>query len=410
LLSRVRKLALRYGLSPRRAEQRTLRFVELLERYDCSPTLATPGRVVARNGAFVRDLQARGVEIAVHGFDHLDFRGLATGEVREQFVKAAAAFRSNGVAFAGFRCPYLSYDRVMAESIPERLVAYSSNEGIVWDVGRLDGDSATFATLTEFYGATASSRRPAVPRRIGQLVEIPVSLPDDLQILDGVGSGPDGLAEAWLSVLDQTHRRGDVFVVLTHPETADTCAGAFDRLLVNARSRTPSVWVARLDEVAAFWAERLTFTARSERDDIVLSVPPRATVLARGLDHVSGEPWDRGWRRLSVSTFALRGAPPPFIGLTDDVADGTAAVLHEEGYVIQRGPAATACGTILDGAVVAALETEVALLDHVDGLDAPLVRLWRWPDGARSALCVTGDLDALSLMDYASRVRAFSPF
>jgi hypothetical protein len=201
-----------------------------------------------------------------------------------------------------------------------------------------------------------------------------------------------------------------VFVVLTHPETADTCADAFDRLLVDARSRTPSVWVARLDEVAAFWAERLTFTARVERDDVVLSVPPRATVLARGLDHVTSEPWDRDWCRLSDARFALQGAPRPFIGLTEDVADSTAAVLHEEGYVIQRGPAATGCAAILDGPTVAALETEVALLDHVDRLDAPIVRLWRWPDGARSALCVTGDLDALSLMDYASRVRAFSPF
>jgi hypothetical protein len=201
-----------------------------------------------------------------------------------------------------------------------------------------------------------------------------------------------------------------VFVVLTHPETADSCAVAFDRLLGDARARTPPVWVARLDEVAAFWAERLTFAARIEGDDVVLSVPPRATVLARGLDHVSGERWDRGWRRLSVAAFPLQQAPRPFIGLTDDVADGIAAVLHEEGYVIQRGPSATACAVILDGPTVAALESEVALLDHLDRLDAPLVRLWRWPDGARSALCVTGDLDALSLMDYASRVRAFSPF
>jgi hypothetical protein len=35
---------------------------------------------------------------------------------------------------------------------------------------------------------------------------------------------------------------------------------------------------------------------------------------------------------------------------------------------------------------------------------APLVKLGRWPDGAKSALCLTGDLDALSLVDYLSRV------
>jgi hypothetical protein len=62
----------------------------------------------------------------------------------------------------------------MARAIPERLLAYSSNEGILWDVGRLEG-SATFATLTEFYGAASSSERPAVPRVIGDILEIPVS-------------------------------------------------------------------------------------------------------------------------------------------------------------------------------------------------------------------------------------------
>jgi hypothetical protein len=35
----------------------------------------------------------------------------------------------------------------------------------------------------------------------------------------------------------------------------------------------------------------------------------------------------------------------------------------------------------------------------------PLVRLGTWPDGARSALAVTGDIDALTIWDFAARFR-----
>jgi hypothetical protein len=44
------------------------------------------------------------------------------------------------------------------------------------------------------------------------------------------------------------------------------------------------------------------------------------------------------------------------------------------------------------------------LLDEIERSDAPLVRLARWPKGARSALAVTGDVDALTIRDYAFRL------
>ena len=48
-------------------------------------------------------------------------------------------------------------------------------------------------------------------------------------------------------------------------------------------------------------------------------------------------------------------------------------------------------------------ETVERLLAQIEGGDFPLVRLGRWPNGARSALCVTGDIDALTIWDYGLR-------
>jgi hypothetical protein len=46
---------------------------------------------------------------------------------------------------------------------------------------------------------------------------------------------------------------------------------------------------------------------------------------------------------------------------------------------------------------------ERPLLNWLEESTAPLVRLGRWPDGARSALAITGDIDALTIWDYALR-------
>jgi len=48
-------------------------------------------------------------------------------------------------------------------------------------------------------------------------------------------------------------------------------------------------------------------------------------------------------------------------------------------------------------------EDQRLLLAHIERTDRPLVRLGRWPNGARSALAITGDIDALTLWDYGLR-------
>ena len=62
------------------------------------------------------------------------------------------------------------------------------------------------------------------------------------------------------------------------------------------------------------------------------------------------------------------------------------------------------CATYLDSAVLDRLASEVELVNFIEASAGPLIRYWRWPDGAKSSLSITGDLDALTLLDYASRL------
>jgi len=78
--------------------------------------------------------------------------------------------------------------------------------------------------------------------------------------------------------------------------------------------------------------------------------------------------------------------------------------LREQGYILDTGETAMHCGTYIDAATLARLTSEVDLINYIEASPGPLIRYWRWPSGAKSALCVTGDLDALTLLDYASRL------
>jgi hypothetical protein len=94
----------------------------------------------------------------------------------------------------------------------------------------------------------------------------------------------------------------------------------------------------------------------------------------------------------------------PFIGVAAGTPPGVVGFLKDQGYLLETGPLAKECGIYLGPADCA--RTQVQLIDFIEASAAPLVRFSRWPAGARSALCVTGDLDALSLADYTSRLFA----
>ena len=56
--------------------------VRQLARYGCRPTFPIPGWILRRYAEFSRTLQAMGAELAIHGYQHVDFRSLSLAEVR----------------------------------------------------------------------------------------------------------------------------------------------------------------------------------------------------------------------------------------------------------------------------------------------------------------------------------------
>ena len=277
-------------------------------------------------------------------------------------------------------------------------------------------DGPVLAKLTEFYEPQHAQTVLSVPHMRRKLVEIPVCLPDDLQLHDGLQLGPEAIGAAWSDVLQQTHRRGEAFTLMFHPELAERCEGAFRTLLEEARLLQPHVWLARLRDISDWWAEKACFSVEAEAVTggwrIAFTASPRATILGRGLGmdlaghRNEAEAWWGAYSRLQRRVVYVAGALLPFVGLPTGSPESSVAFLREQGYIVRSDEWAAQCAIYLDGVTQARLKSEVEWIEHIESCAGPLVRFWRWPDGARSTLSITGDLDALSLVDYAPRLWA----
>ncbi len=403
----------RYGVTSHRAKRRIRACVRILAGHQCRPTFAVPGRVLARHAEFCRELQDMGAEFAVHGHDHMDFRVLTREEVARQLTRATRSFRDAGIPFTGLRCPYLSATSDLLRSLPPDLFRYSSNKAIGWNVagnGNGSRSTAVFETLNNFYQAEPSERSVAVPSERDGVLELPASVPDDIQLRDGLKLSPKEMAKAWTAILHDVHRRGEMFIVLFHTELFEECAPAFEDLLRTAKLLRPAMWITQLRDVSAWWRQRSKSSAHvqstSSGAKIQFHCPDRATILIRNLNTTApAHQWSERDKVLESRTLELDGEMLPLLGLSPSMPPSTAAFLKEQGYWTETGELALRCSLFLDERVITNM-SHVELLSYIDASEAPLLRLWRWPDEARGTLCLTGDLDALSLADYAARLFA----
>ena len=368
---RAATLVKRYGMTPPKAERRIVECVRQLAGQGCRPTFPIPGWIVAKYGEFSRRLQAMGAELAIHGYHHVDFRSLSPAEAGHQFVKAGAVFREQRIRAHGYRCPYLSATEALPDVIPDGLVQYSSNEAIWWDaLPASDDGNAIFDTLRRLYRAESSQAVVSTPRMSNGLVEIPVSLPDDLQLSDGLNLDPARIQQAWTAILHQVHRRGEIFVVLFHPESYDRCAQAFENVLREARRLRPGVWVTQLRDVSRWWREKAASVVDLSRGranglHLRFRCSERATVLVRHLDTADAEPWSGSYRVLKGRTLDVPGHVRPFVGMAPDVPAHVASFLDEQGYILERGGDASDCGVYLDADRSSQHKTEVQLIDYI---------------------------------------------
>ena len=407
LARRARAIGARYGIGPRRMERRLGAVLDITDRFDCGATLPVTAAAVERNPRVIERYAELGIEFAVHGYYHVDHAGLAPADQVSQLGHARRILQDHGVPAVGFRAPYLRWNEATIDALREHGFLYDSSQAMNWPISPELETDAYRRGLT-FCEALPAMEHPVLPRIDGGIVRIPCCLPDDEAAVDRLRlTSSEAIADLWLDVLRSTHERGELFTLAVHPERIDVCGPAIARVLHAARVTRPAVWIAQLDEIARWWSLRAeSFVSIRDESDGLLQVdvrgPVGSTVLARRVEVPGSEPWEDVTRLARSSTFVVRSDVRPTIGLHPASPERLRVFLREQGYIAEAASSGRAHAFFLRRETFSR-EDERPLLDELETGRFPLLRLGRWPGGAKSALAVTGDVDALTIWDYALR-------
>lgn len=181
----------------------------------------------------VASLEHDGHEIGVHGLRH-DGRDLASRRMVQQRLPGirAAAERWGAV---GFRAP-----------ATQRRWEWMPLLGFEYDSSYPDTDP---------YEPQPGGCCTWLPFFNGDLVELPITVPQDHTVFEILGKQDESL---WVEKIEFLRQHGGMALVLTHPDYLEEGGAgfrAYDRLLTRYAD-DPSVWRARPRDVAAWWRER----------------------------------------------------------------------------------------------------------------------------------------------------------
>ena len=406
--TRTAQVLSRFGASTASMAHRLARYRAITGALGVRPTWPTTACVLARHPDLLRSQVEQGAELALHGLVHGDHAALDRAHQRVAIARAVEIFERYGIRPTGFRGPYLRYNQCTLAVLRELGLRYHSSQAVSFPLHRGDpgpgraGDSYRLAL--QLYGALDARHVAVTPRLRDGLVDIPVAVPDDEILIDRLAVPRPARAAEWLHVLDTTHRRGELFTLQLHPERIPDLGEALGATLTEARRRRPGIYIATLDEIASWWLRRDKFTLavtqiEAGRHRVRLDADGDATLVTRGIE--AGTPWYGGYSVARGTDLEVHSPRIPLVGVSRRSPPAVRHFLSEEGFPIRVSDDAGAFGGFIDADPTSWTETEI--LARLDDAPGPLARIWRWPSGARSALAVTGDIDALTLFDFAVR-------
>lgn len=249
-LFRASLIARRFGLGRRGMERNLECLVEILERHGARATLFVPAAVFARHRKSLDRFRRPVIEWGIHSDDHTDLSRMTKEEQETRVHNAVSLFDQGDLAFSGFRAPYLKTNSATVEALSTAgRFSYDSSSCVLWDEVYLPS-SAYFSWCLGFYQPTRHSHTPLGIDHGGELIRIPVSLPDDDILVDRERLAPAEVFAVWSAMLERSHQAGEIFVLQLHPERVRELAGVLSQLLELAARLSPPVWLPSLGEVA----------------------------------------------------------------------------------------------------------------------------------------------------------------
>ena len=162
------------------------------------------------------------------------------------------------------------------------------------------------------------------------------------------------------------------------------------------------------DRVLKEMRKNFTFSISSQVDGgykVRANCSDRATVLLKNIKaNVPVNEWFDSYQSVIARDFVLEGPTSPVIGVGLDSSPTAVSFLRGEGYIVEPSDKADHYAKYFNNLAQFSEADEKTLSREIEQSDAPLLRYWRWPDQAKSALSVTGDIDSMTLIDFALRI------
>jgi peptidoglycan/xylan/chitin deacetylase (PgdA/CDA1 family) len=409
MLSRLGSITRRYGFVDKKIDSELTLLVDILREFNCQATLPVTATALARHQKIARRLQSQGIELAVHGYLHIDYSQLSLDEQIDHFQRSRQIFESAGIKPTGFRCPYLRSNSDTILALKECGFLYDSSPALVWDVAK-EWDSDSFRHVLSFYGSQPETLFPSIPHLTKGLVRIPYCLPDDEALIERFKlTNKMDMEKIWLDMLDKIYANGELFTIGLHPERTSLCKDALRAVLKKARQLSPPVWIARLDEIAKWYIDlgKATFDVQTQVDGCIrirIQGPSRAVIISRSVNIPAQKKlWSRGFYQIINNEFTISSAEKPWIGLPPNRPESLELFLRHQGFLVEISAETSQFSYYFDQTEFNRKD-ERPLLTLLDNGTKPLIRLGRWPEGAKAALAVTGDVDAFTIWDYGMRI------
>jgi len=197
--------------------------------------------VLERHPELVSSL--KGVDVAVHGFQHLAYSGLTVAEQAEDLDAALDVVNTSRLAVRGFRAPYLRTDHNTLALLRSRGFLFDSSVPN-YALPRGYRFASKLMELIQIRYGPVLERAIREPAGTG-VVELPVSLPDDELLIDALGvRNPRMLFRIFEAMLASAKARSSMLVLQVHPERYHVFANALE--LVLQRASDEGAWKASL--------------------------------------------------------------------------------------------------------------------------------------------------------------------
>lgn len=247
-LRRTAIIPARYGLGSQMLRKQLLKMSEFFAgRYEIQPTVPVTAIVLERHLDLAATLA--GLDVAVHGYRHVAYAGKPDEQQRGDLAKALVVFAESNINPKGFRAPYLRFDKsTIAVLVSQGLLFDSSAPSFGLPSDDPAYERAVVASASR-YGPPMYVSRPTVLQK--SIVEVPVSLPDDEILVDGLGiRSPMALSRIFRAMLGRARATGSCLVLQVHPERFEICRIALDNILTEATD--DGAWKASISDVASW--------------------------------------------------------------------------------------------------------------------------------------------------------------